>query len=120
MGLKTTIYLETLIKRSFGIILLNVLIAVPVFAASNSENVQMDEAVRVGSTTIPSGSYKVTWTGSGDSAQVTLEKKGVAPVTVPAKILQQKSSQNSVSLKNENGQDIVESIALKNGVTLVF
>jgi hypothetical protein len=114
------VVLETTIKRLFGIILINLSFAFPLIAASNSENVQMASQVRVGSTTLPSGSYKVTWTGSGDSAQVTIEKKGVPVVTVPAKILQQKASRDAVSLKNENGQDVIESITMKNGITLVF
>ena len=30
--------------------------------------------MKVGSTNVPAGDYKVTWTGSGDNAQVTLTK----------------------------------------------
>lgn len=106
-------------KRLVGFALLGLLCALPVIAAPNSQNMTLPAPVQVSSTTLPAGTYKVTWTGSGASAQVTLEKKGVPPVTMTAKIVEQKSNQTFVSTKTENGQQVLESISFRN-LTLVF
>ena len=69
-----------------------VLLAAPLgaFAASrNSETVQLTESVTIGDTTVPAGTYRVRWDGTGNAtATISIGKKVVAtaPVVVtPAK-----------------------------------
>jgi hypothetical protein len=106
-------------KRFFGLVLACTLLAVPALAANNTQTVNIPGAVQVGSSTLPAGDYKVTWTGTGDSAQVTLAKKGVPSVTVPAKVVEQKHSFNGVSTSTVGGKDVLHTIILSN-VSLVL
>ena len=54
-------------KRFAALIVLSTLIAATAFAAdSGSGKIRLDSAVKVGTTELPAGEYKVTWTGSGD------------------------------------------------------
>jgi curli biogenesis system outer membrane secretion channel CsgG len=99
-------------KRLFGYIIVCALLAVPAFAAKNSQTVTIPTAVQVGSTALPAGDYKVSWTGSADSAQVTLAKKGVAPVTVPAKVVEQKNDHSGVSTGTQEGKQVLQTILL--------
>jgi hypothetical protein len=106
-------------KRLFGIALACTLLAIPALAANNSQTIQLAHAVQVGSTVLPAGDYKVSWTGSGDSVQVTLAKKGVATVTVPAKVVVQKNSNSGVSTSNHGGKEVLQVILLNN-VSLIL
>jgi curli biogenesis system outer membrane secretion channel CsgG len=103
---------EKIMKRLFGVILACTLFAVPALAAKNSQTVTIPTAVQVGSTVLPAGDYKVSWTGSGDSAQVTIAKKGVAPVTVPAKVVEQKNNHNGVSTGTQDGKAVLQTVLL--------
>jgi hypothetical protein len=110
---------EKIMKRLFGAILACALFAVPAMAAKNSQTVTIPTTVQVGSTVLPAGDYKVSWTGSGDSAQVTIAKKGVAPVTVPAKVVEQKNDHSGVSTGTQDGKAVLQTILLS-GVKLVL
>jgi len=101
-------------KRLFGFVLACAFLSAPAFAASNSQKVTIPDAVQVGSTVLPAGDYKVTWTGTGASAQVTLAKKGVAPVTVPAKVVEQKNNHSGVSTVTQDGKLVLRTIILSN------
>jgi len=106
-------------KRLFGSILICTIFAVPAFAAKNSQTVTIPTTVQVGSTALPAGDYKVTWTGSGDSAQVTIAKKGVAPVTAAAKVVEHKNDHSGIATGTQNGKQVLQTILLKD-VNLVF
>jgi hypothetical protein len=105
-------------KRFLGFMLVCTLLAVPAFAAKNSQTVNIPAAVQVGSTTLPAGEYKITWT-TGATAQVTLAKKGITPVTVPAQVVEQKNSHSGVSISTEGGKGVLKAILLSN-VSLSF
>ncbi len=105
---------EKNMKRYFGFLFVCALLAVPALAASKSQTVTVPAAVQVGTTQLPAGDYKVTWTGSGTSAQVTLAKKGVAPVTVPAKVMEQKNDFKGVSTDTQDGKQVLKTILLSN------
>ena len=62
------------------------LVSIPAFAAKNQQTVSFSEAVTVGSTQLPAGDYKVTWTGTGSNVQVTLVQKDAhaAPTVITA------------------------------------
>ncbi len=68
-----------------------VLFAVPAFAGSKATTVTIPSNVQVGSTQLPAGDYKLTWTGSGANVQATLLKNEKAVITFSAKMVQGKS-----------------------------
>lgn len=72
----------------------------------NSGTVHFTTAVRVGSTELPAGDYKVTWTGSGDGAQVTL-KAGKNTTTVTAKVVAANNNADSYATNLENGSRVL-------------
>ena len=89
-------------KRLFGYALVLAVAAAPAFAAKNSQSVTLADSVKVGSTEIPAGDVKVTWTGSGDSVQVTLAENGKT-VTIPAKLVGEKHSHKGYIVSRSNG-----------------
>ncbi len=105
-------------KRMFVCAAMLALLSAPAFAAKNSETVNIPQAVSVGTTQLPAAEYKVTWTGTGSSAQVTLTH-GKSTFTVPAKVVDQKNAQNSILTDSKGGANLLESINLKQ-VSLVF
>ena len=105
-------------KRFLGYAAMLALVSVPALAAKNSENITLSKPVTVGTTQLPAASYKVTWTGDGSSAQVTLAH-GKSVVTVPAKVVDQKNNEDSVLTQSTNGATILKSINFSK-VTLVF
>jgi hypothetical protein len=75
--------------------------------------VNFPDAVKVGSTQLPAGDYRVTWDGTGSNVQVTLEQKGTshpATATVTAKIVEQKNSQNGYTIDSKDGANTVEAL----------
>jgi hypothetical protein len=105
-------------KRFVGYAAMLALLSAPAFAAKNSETVTISQPVTVGTTQLPAAEYRVTWTGTGSSAQVTLAN-GKSTVTIPAKIVDQKNSVSSVLTETKGGSNVLEGINL-NKVTLVF
>jgi len=118
-GIISTAFEEIQMKRFFGFALLLVLFSVPAFAARNSQTVNLSENVKVGSTQIPAGTYKVTWTGSGSDAQVTLAQGGKTFVTVPAKVVEEKHNLSGFTVNTRDGVGVLETIELNN-VSLVL
>ena len=106
-------------KRFLGLILAGTLLAVPAVAAKNTQTVTLPTAVQVGPTVLPAGDCKVTWTVSGTTAQVTLAIKGAAPVTVPAKVVEQKNAHNGVTTGTQDGKAVLQTIFLSN-VSLIL
>jgi len=99
-------------KRFFGFALLLALFSVPAFAAKNSDTVRIPSKVTVGTTQIPAGSYKLTWTGSGPDVQLTLARDRKTLVTVPAKVVAEKNDSNSVVTNTESGTEVLRAIHL--------
>ncbi len=106
-------------KRFFGFALICSVLSIPALAATNSQTVNLPSAVQVGQTQLPAGDYKVTWTGTGASAQVTLAKKGVQPVTVSAKVVEQKHDHTGVTTNANGDKEVLQVIMLSN-VSLVL
>ena len=105
-------------KRFIGYAAVLALVSTPAFAAKNSDNITLSQPVTVGTTKLPAASYKVTWTGIGSSAQVTLAN-GKSVVTLPAKVIDQKNNVNTVLTDTKGGTNILEGINLSK-VSLVF
>jgi hypothetical protein len=106
-------------KRFFGFALIVALFSIPAIAAKNSQTMSFAAAVKVGSTQIPAGSYKVSWTGTAPSVQVTIAQNGKTLVTVPAKLTPAKNGHVGMSTNTVGGVDILQSIQLDK-FSLVF
>ena len=106
-------------KRLFGFALILALFSVPALAGNKSQSVNVPAAVKVGSTELPAGDYKVTWTGSGSSVQVSLAQDKKTLVTVPAKAVEQKNNHTGVTTNNQGGVSVLQSIQL-GSVSLVL
>ncbi len=106
-------------KRFFGYALMLTLLTATTFAAKNSQSVTLSENVKVGSTQILAGEYKVSWTGSGPNVQVTLAKSGTPSVTVAAKMVAEKHDHRGFTVNRMAGVDQLEGIQLRD-ITLVF
>jgi hypothetical protein len=104
--------------KRFGVGLLALMFTVAAYAAKNSKTVDFTQPVQVGSTTLPAGPVKVSWTGTGSDAQLTFAPGGQQPVTVAAQIINAKNRESSVSTINVNGVQYLQQVQL-NDVTLV-
>ncbi len=101
-------------KRFIGFVIVCTLLSVSALAASNSQTIKLSGAVQVGSTVLPAGDYKISWTGTGANAKVTLEKRGLPPVTVPATVVEQKNNLTGISTESQSGKDVLKTIILRN------
>ncbi|HWE83562.1 MAG TPA: hypothetical protein VG267_01360 [Terracidiphilus sp.] len=109
-------------KRLFAFTFVLALASIPAFAAKNSQSVTVPEAVSVGSTQLPAGNYKITWTGSGPSVQVTLKQQDVrtpATATTQAKLVSENHGHAAVTINNQGGSKTIELIQLDH-VSLVL
>jgi hypothetical protein len=107
---------ENIMKRSFVYALMLTLVAAPAFAAKNSQSVNLASPVKVGTTELPAGDVKVTWTGTGENVQVTIAQNGKA-FTVPAKLVEEKHNHKGYTVSRQAGSDQLQTIQLSN-VTL--
>lgn len=100
-------------KRLSYCALILALMSAPAFAAKNSQTVNFPDAVKVGTTQLPAGDYKVSWDGTGSNVQVTLEQKGArhpATATITAKIVEQKNNQSGYTIDSTGGANNVETL----------
>jgi hypothetical protein len=101
------------VKRLSYCAIILAFLSIPAFAAKNTQTVNFSDAVRVGSTQLPAGNYKVTWDGTGSNVQVTLEQKGAshpATVTVAAKVVEQKNDRNGFRIDTKGGVNTLMAI----------
>lgn len=98
-------------KRIASLMILLTMISAAVFAAdSGSGKIRLDNAVKVGSTELPAGEYKVTWSGSGDNTQVTLTQ-GKTKAT--AQLVEERRNADAISTKGENGSRVLTEIQFR-------
>ena len=89
-----------------------VLLAAPVFGAGNKpQTVIIPQAVQVGSTQLPAGTYKLAFTGTGSDVQVILTQAGKTVLTFAAKAVEQKNNPG-VDLITNAGVTTLEAINL--------
>jgi Family of unknown function (DUF5849) len=105
---------EITVKRFFGFAIMLASLSVPALAAKNSQTVAISDPVKVGSTQLPAGEYKVSWTGTGPNVQVTIAEKGGNSVTVPAKLVDAKNGHVALLTNSVGGARVLESIQLEN------
>jgi len=100
-------------KRSFAYALMLTLMAAPAFAAKNSQSVNLASPVKVGTTELPAGDVKVTWTGTGENVQATIAQNGKT-LTVPAKLVEEKHNHKGYTVSRQAGADQLQTIQLSN------
>ena len=101
-------------KRFASLMILLITLSAAVFAVDGgSGTIHLDSAVKVGSTELPAGDYKVTWNGSGDQAQVTL-KQGKTQATAAAKVVDVRRKSDAISTTSENGARVLTEIQFRN------
>ncbi len=105
-------------KRFFGLAMILALFSAPAFAG-NSQTVSIPATVNIGSTQLPAGDYKVTWTGSGSNVQVTLTQDKKTVATVQANAVEQKNDHTGVTTQSQGGVPVLQSIQLSS-VNLVL
>jgi hypothetical protein len=98
--------------KKFGVGLLALMFTFAAYAAKNSKTVDFGQAVQIGSTKVPAGPVKVTWTGTGSAAQLTLTPRGQKPITVPAQIVAQGNPWNAIATINVNGVQYLQEVDL--------
>jgi len=104
---------ENIMKRLFGYALMLTLAAAPALAAKNSQSFNLAQTVKVGTTELAPGDCKVTWTGTGDAVQVTLNNNGKS-ITVPAKLVAEKHDHKGYTVIRQGGSDQLETIQFSN------
>lgn len=105
-------------KRFICLTFALVVFCVPAFAGKKSQTVYISEVVQVGSTQLPVGQYKLTWTGSGSNVQATLLRNEKAVATFSATAVEGKN-QPGVTTSGLAGAAVLESIQLDH-VSLVL
>ncbi|HEY2858157.1 MAG TPA: hypothetical protein VGJ21_07055 [Terracidiphilus sp.] len=109
-------------KRCFGFALLLSLLSIPAFAAKNEQSVTFDNTVTVGSTKLPAGQYKVSWTGTAPNVQVTLVQKDARhplAATASATLTDEKHGQVQFTTGDQSGVTTLKQLQLRS-VSLVF
>jgi hypothetical protein len=69
----------------------------------NQGKFTLSDTVQLGSTQLKAGDYKAAWEGTGADVQVKILKGKEVVATVPAKLEDKTSGQDSISLGNANG-----------------
>jgi hypothetical protein len=87
-------------------------------APKNSANVDLVDSVKVGTTDLPKGNYKIAWSGTEPNVQVTFSR-GNWSTTVPARIVEQRNDTEAQLTDAKAGTKLLTGLVLHN-VTLVF
>jgi hypothetical protein len=84
-------------------------------ADKNSDRITFHDPVKVGSTTLAPGDYKVVWDGAGPDVQVSFLQGKKTVASAPAKLLNQGSNVGkAVSLRTDSdNSQVVTEIAFK-------
>ena len=92
------------LMRYFALLAFVATLALGAFAKDqNQGKFTLTDTVQLGSTQLKAGDYKAAWEGTGADVQVKILKGKEVVATVPGKLQDQKSGQDSVSLGNNNG-----------------
>jgi hypothetical protein len=110
---------ETFMKRFLSFAFVLAALSIPAFAAKNSQSITLSDSVKIGSTQLAAGTYKITWTGTAPNVQLTITARGITPVTVPAKLVDAKNGHVAVQTNVVNGATVLQSIQLDNASLLL-
>lgn len=85
----------------------SLLVSASVFAATaNKKSIHLYETITISGKQLPAGDYKVEWTDSGNSVQLSILKGKDVVATLPAKV---------VSINDPNKQDGYETSSAEDG-----
>ena len=99
-------------KFTLGTVAL-VLLSVSAWASDKMKaNIQIYEAVHVGSTQLAPGEYKMTWTGTGASTEVTFSQGKKVIATVPAQVSQVRSGYDGPVLRTDSVANTLTAVDL--------
>lgn len=87
-------------------------------ASKNTANVEIDSSVKVGTTDLPKGDYKIEWSGTDPNVQVTF-LKGKFSTTVPAHVIEQRNAEEAQLTTTEGSTTVLTGLQLHK-VTLQF
>lgn len=106
-------------KRIQALTLLLASLPLAAYAASkNTAHVALDSSVKVGTTDLPKGDYKIEWSGTDPNVQVTFIQ-GKWSTTVPARAVEQHSEQEAQLMTTKGSTIVLTGLQLHN-VTLQF
>jgi hypothetical protein len=104
-------------KRKFVVLsALLLTLSIGLYAAEkNSDRITFHDPVKIGSTTLAPGDYKVVWDGAGPDVQVSFLQGKKTVVTAPAKLVSENNSVGkAVSLRTDSDKSqVVTEIAFK-------
>jgi hypothetical protein len=87
-------------------------------ASKNSAHVVFSNAVTIGNTEVPKGSYKVVWTGTEPNVQVTFTN-GKWSKTVPAHLVEARNNPESQTVSVKGDKTFLNGLELHDA-TLAF
>src|SRR5271170_3318644 len=87
-------------------------------ASKNTARVVIDDTVTVGTTEMPKGTYKLVWTGTDPSVQVTFTN-GNWSKTFPAHIVEQRNDMEAQTTTVKDNKTFLTGLQLRDA-TLVF
>ena len=87
-------------------------------ATKNTANVEIDSSVKVGTTDLPKGDYKIEWSGTDPNVQVTFIK-GNFSTTVPARAVEQHNEVEAELTTTQGSTTLLTGLQLHK-VTLQF
>ena len=106
-------------KRIQALTLLLASLPLAAYAASkNTANVELDRSVKVGTTDLPQGDYRIEWSGTDPNVQVTFIK-GKFSTTVPAHVIEQRNAIEAQLTTTEGSTTLLTGLQLHK-VTLQF
>jgi hypothetical protein len=106
-------------KKYLGVALLLALGTIPAFAAKNSQSLNIPQDVYIGSVKLAQGDYKMVTDGTGSVVVVSFSRDGKELVKANARVVEAKHNYVSVSISDQSGKPILQTIDLKN-MTLVM
>ena len=83
-------------------------------AHKNQTDFSLNESAQLGSTLLSPGEYSLSWSGTGNDGTVTISRGKTVLVSVPAKLVEQRSaySRPAVSTSTEGGSVHITEIQL--------
>jgi hypothetical protein len=100
-----------LVKYSAVLALVAFSLSLTVFAKDRNEGkFTLDDPATLGSTQLHPGDYKATWEGTGSEVQVKILQGKNVVATTSAKLVDNPSRQDSVTVKGEAGSRSIDEI----------
>jgi hypothetical protein len=106
-------------KKFLSVALLLALGSVPAISEKISQTLHVPEDVYVGTVKLNQGDYKMVAEGTGSVLVVTITREGKQMVKANARVIEAKHDNVAVTVSEQTGKPILQTIELKN-MTLVM